>query len=186
MVRVFLPTMHAKINAKHDLCVPYGVLRLFVIMLRSWYMQVPYAPGEPWLFWLWEKSKIPKFSLMPGSRWHRFWDLWCISIVETSHLHENGICRIFHNLFRCMHEEVRLWLVNGEAFGLRLYLPLPSKKKPSILLFKGKFHCEGPQIKYVQVSSTISVTYVLHLPVHFTTIFFLNFIHVKYYILNYD
>ena len=73
-----------KINAKQmcsrsSCCAAFA----FVFKLRLWYMQVTYPPNQPQLFWLREDSKTPKFSPIPESRWHRFWDLWCISVATT-------------------------------------------------------------------------------------------------------
>ena len=82
-LRVFADHMREKTQNKwvHDLRAPRGVLRVFVFMLRPQYMQVLYAPDEPT-----GKPRRPPLSPMPGSRWCRFWDLWCISVVSTDHI----------------------------------------------------------------------------------------------------
>ena len=66
-------------------------LHLFVFTPRSRYMPVTYAPGEPRHgYFDYEKNpKTHKFSSMPGSRWCRFWYLWCISVALPHCTHPN-------------------------------------------------------------------------------------------------
>ena len=46
--------------------------------------QVTCTPDEPQLFWLQGKPKeTPNLSPMPGSKWRRFWDLHCISVIQS-------------------------------------------------------------------------------------------------------
>ena len=53
-------------------------------MLREQQMLVTYAPNKSWLFWLREKPEDPNLSIMPGSNWRRFWDLFRISVTPNS------------------------------------------------------------------------------------------------------
>ena len=85
----FLPTTQAKISAKQMRSQSLHAVRHFVLVCFHPQISVHagniiYAPDTPQIFHLQGKNlKIPKFSLMSGSRWCRLWDLWCISMFYT-------------------------------------------------------------------------------------------------------
>ena len=135
-----------------------------VFMLRLRYMQVTHAPDEPWLiwlFWFWESPKTPKFSPMPGSRWRRFWDLWCISVGSTQMSEWNEFAwntkflakwRNFQRECSCTEE--------GYIFMLQLSLCTPWKIRKSCIgeyVFKGstvplsKLACFVPYLKMINI-----------------------------------
>ena len=61
----------------------------------------------------WKTRRPSKFSLMPGSRWHRFWDFWCISV---SRIEGFSIYRIA--LYT--QENIRVWKLRENAFSFSL------------------------------------------------------------------
>ena len=82
----FLRTTYTKTDTKSNRPQSLHVMRRFMCVLTSRSDCSRCSDIRSWrtaVILIWGKPKDPNLTPKPGSRWRRFWDLWCKSVLRT-------------------------------------------------------------------------------------------------------